>query len=130
MANFMKNAVYVLAVLGIIASIILGVISKSFWTAVGGCIATFISFIPWFLLVEISDKVDMLSEQLARAERTIKVSTAEQISGSTPDSGYSLSSLAYAAKGSNIVGGKWTCPKCKEPNPSSQRVCKSCGYNR
>lgn len=130
MANFMKNAVYVLFVLGFIASIILGVIGKSFLYAIVGCVSTFISFIPWFLLVEISDKIDMLSEQLARAERTIKTNTAQQISGATPDSGYSLSSIAYSVQSSKTVGGKWTCPECDEVNPASQRTCKSCGYTR
>lgn len=127
MTNVMKTAAYIVLVLGIIGSIILGVISKSFWVFLLYGLVSFMSCLTWFVLVEISEKIDYLSEQISRTERNIKASTAEQSGGLASDSGHGLS---YAAKTVNTAGGKWTCPKCKEPNPSSQRVCKSCGYNR
>lgn len=130
MTNVMKTAAYIVLVLGIIGSIILGVISKSFWVFLLYALVSFMSCLTWFVMVEISEKIDYLSEQLSRTERNIKASTAEQSGGSASDSGSGLSSLAYSSGNVKTVNGHWVCPKCKKSNSSSQRVCKDCGYNR
>ena len=83
------------------------------------------SCLTWFVLVEISEKIDYLSEQIANNERKIKKAMTEGGDGSV-----SNSKLQLIAPVSPNVGGNWVCPKCNKSNPSSQRVCKDCGYNR
>ncbi len=125
MTNVMKTAAYIVLVLGIIGSIILGVISKSFWVFLLYGLVSFMSCLTWFVLVEISEKIDFLSEQLSRTERQL----SKNITAPSGDS-VSNSKLQNISTVSPNVGGRWVCPKCNKSNPSSQRVCKDCGYNR
>lgn len=125
MTNVMKTAAYIVLVLGIIGSIILGVISKSFWVFLLYALVSFMSCLTWFVLVEISEKIDYISEQIANNERQIKKAMTEE-----GDSSVSNSKLQLISPVSPNVGGSWVCPKCNKSNPSSQRVCKDCGYNR
>lgn len=125
MTNVMKTAAYIVLVLGIIGSIILGVISKSFWVFLLYGLVSFMSCLTWFVLVEISEKIDYLSEQIANNERQIKKAMTEE-----GDSSVSNSKLRLISPVSPNVGGRWTCPECEQVNSSSQRTCKGCGYTR
>ena len=123
MTNAMKTIAYIMLVLGILGSIILGVMTKSFLTFIIYGIGSFILCLQWLVLVEISEKIDSLSEQISRTERQLTHTVSSQ--GDNQPSNSRARLLPPPVSNS---GNTWTCPKCKKTNPNSQRVCKDCGY--
>ena len=78
MTNAMKTIAYIMLVLGILGSIILGVMTKSFLTFIIYGIGSFILCLQWLVLVEISEKIDSLSEQISRTERQLTHTVSSQ----------------------------------------------------
>ncbi|MCH5347855.1 MAG: hypothetical protein J1E40_00900 [Oscillospiraceae bacterium] len=127
MARALKILAYMIIALGILSGIFVGIVGGGgFWTFLLYAGISIISCLPWFAIVEISEKIDSLSEQLTKMERMQSRFAAGQ--GNNPVSNSKLQ--IGSAPVSPSVGSKWTCPECEQVNPSSQRTCKSCGYTR
>ena len=113
-------------VLGVLSGILIGLMGGNFWMFLLYAGGSVIGCLPWFVMVEISEKIDRLSEQLSRIERSQSRTAAGQSDNPVSNSKLQLG----AVSASPSVGSKWTCPECEQVNPSSQRTCKSCGYTR
>lgn len=122
MAKIMKFIAYTVIIICAIVGLALWIKYKNIWLFIifGG--VAFVNFIQWLVLVEISEKIDYISEQLLRTESRI-ASEVNKNSTVSNTRGY-LSS--YLGSNSN----EWICSKCGEKNPSSQRICKGCGREK
>ena len=127
MTRALKILAYIIIALGVLSGIFVGLVGGGgFWTFILYVGVTILSCLPWFVLVEISEKIDSLSEHLTRIERTMSRTTAGQSDNPVSNSKLQLGSAPVSPS----IGSRWTCPKCEQVNPSSQRTCKSCGYTR
>ncbi|MCH5194759.1 MAG: hypothetical protein J1F11_12420 [Oscillospiraceae bacterium] len=126
MTNALKTLAYIIMVLGVLSGILIGLMGGNFWMFLLYAGGSVIGCLPWFVMVEISEKIDRLSEQLSRIERSQSRTAAGQSDNPVSNSKLQLG----AVSASPSVGSKWTCPECEQVNPSSQRTCKSCGYTR
>ena len=126
MTKSLKTLAYIIMTLGIMSGVILGIANGSIWDFLLYAGASVIGCLPWFVMVEISEKIDQLSEQLSRIERSQSAHAAGQGSSPVSNSKLQLGSSPVSPS----VGSKWTCPECEQVNSSSQRTCKSCGYTR
>lgn len=137
--NWVKGYCRFVIVLGIIASVIAGLIcgniSPVFYLIIPiGIFAVIISVSVLMMLTEISDSLNEINRKSGKNDGKLDKTLYHSSDNSNKSNDIPVKSNSRGTS-DNIqkivsIEDKWLCPECGKSNPRSSRVCKDCAYQR
>ncbi len=129
-----KSFARIVCILGIISSIVVGLICMGTYGDEGGFIfgpfisifGAIFSYLGSFFAYgfgELVENSEIVAEYYFKLERNSKSAPAK----SESKSGYSLTEMSMQHNNNSPT---WKCSICGESNPRSSRICKSCGKDK